>query len=482
MLINDLKSGLPSRSFMEFQGNDQLRIRGLGLNPRRRGVRGCLYVLPEPSWHSRYPRIYRRGKSDEAEIRDALDNGAVGLVLPIRHRYSQLAEGVPCFFVNDTLDFLYRAGEVFRRSLTNQTLTAITGSAGKSTMKRMILHALEAADPERKAQKVSNNRNLSSEMLWQLSWAPLYGHTVIEQDGGSFRQLREYQFSLSPDVAIVTSIAEAHMTFHGDLEQLVQTKSDIMMNPPAGGSAVINIDTLLADRLVERAEREGARLITYGESAHATIRLDSYDPATGEVVADVNGERLKYTVGARGMHIAVNSLGVIATLIALGIKEWEAGIKALSSFEPLPGRGQIMTAKLPDGGSIRITDESHNANPASMKATLHAFAHTPISIPGRRIAILGDMRELGQTSTLSHQNLSEIEGLESLDQLHLIGDQMRVLYDALKDTCKGVHHWDNTQELITGTGTTFQNGDAILVKASAGVGLKHFIGHLINTK
>lgn len=477
MLIADLIKELPPKSYIAFQGSRQIRIRGVGLNPRRRGVRRCLYVLPDPSWHPRYHRIYRRGRSDESEIKDAIRNGAAGLVLPARFRGSPLVEGIPVFFVNDTLGFLFRVGEVFRRSMTTQTLTAVTGSAGKSTVQRMIVHALEAADPEKSVQKVGNNRNLSSEALWRLSWAPLYGHTVIEQDGGSFPQLRYHQFAMSPDVAVVTSISEAHLTAHGDVERLVRNKSDIMADPPPGGAAVFNLDTMLSDRLIDRAEREGSRLFTYGESAGAAIRLLDYDIHSGTVVADIEGEQVTYSVGARGKHMALNSLAVLATLRALGVADWRAGAESLSTFEALPGRGVIVDAPLPDGGSVRITDESHNANPASMGASLNAFssASTP---GGRRIAVLGDMRELDHASVDSHQALSRIEGFNRMDQVHLVGEEISALYETVKHSHPGVHHWPNVSELIAGTGDTFQSGDAILVKGSAGVGLSQFVAAL----
>lgn len=479
MIIRDLIEGIGRKAPYEFEGRDDVPIRGLGLKARRRGVGRTLFVLAGRDWHPSYPRIYRKdGISDEEEIQAALDNGAAGLVLPSSFRGHPLTEGRNVFFVEDTLEFAFRAAEAFRGMLSTKRLTAVTGSAGKTTTKRMIQHALGAGDPSKSLQRVSTNRNLATEAAWQLSWAPRFDHTVLEVDGGSFRQAVEHNFSIAPDVAVITSIAEAHLDHHGDLQGVARNKSQIINGVGPGGALVLNRDTEMVDWLLGRAHEEGVRTITYGESPDAAVRLVDYELTTGKVTADVVGERFSYMVGARGRHMALNSLAVIAALRVLEVEDWRAGARALESFEPISGRGATADVVLSTGERIRLVDESYNANPASMKAALSTFAEMPVESGGRRIALLGDIRALGEASESVHRRLADVEGLQRVDELHLIGECMVALHDELQDGDVPVTHWSSVQEMGPGVLSELRTGDVVLAKASQATGLNRLINRI----
>src|SRR5699024_10166154 len=156
-----------------------------------------------------------------------------------------------------------------------------------------------------------------------------------------------------------------------------------------------NRDTLRAELLMERAVAEGCQLVTYGESPSATIRLIEWDPESRRTVAMVGQQRVEYAVGADGRHNAINSLVVLAALRAHRITNWRAGVESLESFQAVDGRGQTVEVDLPNGDGITLIDEAYNANPASIRSSVASLALRSLPEGSRRVAILGDIGELG---------------------------------------------------------------------------------------
>lgn len=479
MRISDFLNLLGDDVPYEYRGSTRPEFRGLGFKAERRGVRRCLYVLPEVDWHPEYPRMLRKDeRSVETEFETAIFNGANGIVCPTEYKKHPLLQDQNCLFVENTLEFTYRAVEAVRDSLQDQKIIAITGSAGKSTTKLMLADALKALNSNRRVQVVRENRNIAAQVLWQTSWSHGYDYSVLEVAGSAFLRFPEHDFSLSPDIAIITSISEAHLDYLGNLRGVAKQKSKLFDNAPPGGVGLVNIDSPHSDLLIERATTGGYAVVTYGESPGADIRMTSYSPENGTVVVDLNGSRLQYQVGAHGRHMAVNSLAVLGALRALGFRDLQPAFDSLATFEAAPGRGKLLNVTLDTGKSIEVIDESFNANPASMRAALAAFASRRQPTGGRKIAILGDIRELGEASPEIHRNLRDAPGINDVDQIHFFGEDMRYFYNAVSH--HDAHYWENLDTLTMEVIKTLRQGDQILVKASHSTGLNDFVKSLAN--
>lgn len=477
MKLKDFLELLGDRVPYEFRGNPEAPFRGLGLKSQRRGVRRCLYVLPEVSWHPEYPRMLRKDERPaELEFETALNMGASGIVSPPEYRNLPLLNDRTCLFVEDTLAFTYYAADAIRRALTEQKVVGVTGSAGKSTTKLMLAAALRAAEPDKRVQVVRENRNIAAQVLWQASWMHGYDYNLLEVAGSAFLKFPQHDYSLSPDIAIVTSIAEAHLTYMGSLQKVAEHKSRIFDRGPAGAVGLINTDTPKSDYLIEQAQRGGYRPLRYGSSGDADIRLLHYSPESGEVVAASAGAHYKYRLGAHGRHMAINSLAVIGALESMGVPNVQAALDALATFEAAPGRGNILEVTLPNGTVVHVTDESYNANPASMRAAVAAFTSRPTERAGRKVAVLGDIAELGDDAPAIHRSLHDTEGLLDLDEVHLFGPNMRHLYEAISHP--GAHYWENLDVLAAYLLEALSSGDHLLTKASHSTGLHSFVQSL----
>lgn len=478
--ISDLLNLLKGELTYEFQGSGQALFRGLGLRAERRGVRRCLYVLPEVDWHPEYPRMLRKDERPaELEFATAIANGASGIVAPFSFRDHPGLQGHDALLVDNTLEFAYRAARAIRCSLEHQKIIGITGSAGKSTTKLMIADALKAATPDKRVQVVRQNRNIAAQTIWQASWAHGYDYSVLEVAGSAFLRFPEHDFTLSPDIAIITSISEAHLDYLGDLRTVAEHKSHLFDNAPRGGVGLVNIDTPHSDLLIERAREGGYRPLSYGESLHADIRMTSYSPENGTVTAETPQRRYEYRVGAHGRHMAINSLAVIGTLEALNIDDTSSVADSLASFEAAPGRGKILSVALDNGRHVAVTDESFNANPASMRAAIEAFVSSPHNRSGRKIAILGDIAELGPESATIHRSLHDAPGLRGLDEVHFFGEKMAHLHAAAPHP--NSYHWEHLETLTSEVIGNLRDGDRVLVKASHSTGLNAFVGTLTVT-
>jgi UDP-N-acetylmuramoyl-tripeptide--D-alanyl-D-alanine ligase len=213
----------------------------------------------------------------------------------------------------------------------------------------------------------------------------------------------------------------------------------------------------------------GARVVTYGEGARSGIRLVNYDPATGRVRANVIGLDVEYTLAAKGKHMALHSLAVLTTLKDRGL-DWTAGVVALATFIPPSGRNQVVEVPVDSGGTFTLIDGSHNANPASMRASLTALAETPAK--GRKIAVLGDILELGDDAKKVHRSLVKDIRAAWLGCVHLLGDQLTGLRVRDRRLAREVHRWEDGEQLIEALPESGEEGDLVLIKGSGATCLK----------
>ncbi|MES2300499.1 MAG: Mur ligase family protein, partial [Pseudomonadota bacterium] len=284
-----------------------------------------------------------------------------------------------------------------------------------------------------------------------------------------------------PHVAIVTTIAPAHIGHFSGEEEIADAKGEIFEGLEHGGIAIIPADSRHFERLQAKAARHAGRIVSFGNNRDATVRLIDALPAAGGgtlVTADLGGRKVCYTIAQPGAHWVSNSLAIMAAVEAIGGDLGAAGL-ALAEMEGLAGRGarHAIPASAGDGsGTALLIDESYNANPASMAVTLQQLGQTSAA---RRVAILGAMRELGADEARYHAELTGPVVQGKVDRLILVGPEMAALASALGKSGAGslaaaidVAHVENTAEAaecLAADGV--RGGDAILVKGSNSVGL-----------
>ena len=473
LTLEALLEPLAARVPYSYVGEPNIKFRGIALRATRKLAGGQFVVLVDSHWGKRarekfgYP-----DRTREEVVNDAHHHGATGFIVNERLRDEPFLEGKNCFFVKNTLDFAFRLVETVR-AVTAKKAVAVTGSAGKSTTKAMITHVLRSLPDQPEIYSPPSTDNIFTSVTCQLSRMDNYDYSVLEVAGSAFLRFHTNSFAVSPDVSIVTSISEAHLDYLDDLEGVARRKARLFDRPPPGGTAVINLDTACADRLVTHALEQGCRVVTFGETPEAMIRLVSYDPASKRVVVEADGTRTEFTVGAVGKHMAINSLAVLATLRALEVPGWPGALESLATFRALTGRGETRSVALP-GGTLTLVDESYNANPASMRAALAALADRPAA-GGRRIVVLADMLELGAGSADIHRGLAP--ALEPLAdaQVHLVGENMAALFGVVQGRLPGVRHWQSVEALRSTLLAGLQPGDVLLLKGSNGMKLTSIV-------
>ncbi|MBV9540174.1 MAG: UDP-N-acetylmuramoyl-tripeptide--D-alanyl-D-alanine ligase, partial [Alphaproteobacteria bacterium] len=343
---------------------------------------------------------------------------------------------------------------VAARARSSARIVAVTGSAGKTTTKELLRHALGALGSTHCSAASYNNHWGVPLSLASLPRDVKYG--VFEVGMNHFGELRNLVSFVRPHVALVTTIAPAHLEFFGNLESIADAKSEIFEGIVPGGAALIPADSPYADRLRARAHQTHAsRILKFGEKAGSDARLISYEETAegSHIKADICGMPVDFRLNAPGKHIAQNAVGA---LLAVAMMEGDVlnAAAGLRDFQPLKGRGARFTA-----GGVNVIDESYNANPASMAAALALLG----AAQGRRIAVLGDMLEMGEGGAAHHAGLAQPIAAANTDLVFLNGTQMKALWDALPASRRGA--WAQTSvEIAPQLVTALKPGDTVLVK------------------
>jgi UDP-N-acetylmuramoyl-tripeptide--D-alanyl-D-alanine ligase len=270
-----------------------------------------------------------------------------------------------------------------------------------------------------------------------------------------------------PRTAIVTTVAPVHLGFFRSVEEIADAKAEIFGGLEPGGTAIINRDSPHYERLKRHALDHGARIVGFGETQGADARLLDAElrPDGSKVTADILGETISYRLGAPGRHQVQNSLAVLAAVKLAGA-DLQSAARALDGLHAQPGRG-ARTLIAAAGGRLAIIDESYNANPASMRAALATLGLTPRSEFSRRVAVLGDMLELGPEGPKLHQELAEAVDGAGVDVVFACGELMGSLFEALPASRRGAYA-KTAEELAPKLVGAVGPGDAIMVKGSLG--------------
>ncbi len=394
----------------------------------------------------------------------ALKAGA-GLAVVAAERREAMPKDAPLLIVPDVLDGL-RALARAARARSAAKVIGVTGSVGKTGTKDALRLAL-AGSGETHASVASYNNHWGVPL--SLARCPAKArYAVFEMGMNHAGEIEPLTRLVSPHVAIVTAVEPVHLEFFGTVEAIADAKAEIFSGVEPGGAAVLNRDNPQFARLKRNAERAGvARIVSFGEHARADARLVklSLHPDCSTVQAKILGADVTYKLGAPGRHVVLNSLAVLAAASIAGADLALAAL-ALAELAPATGRGARTTLELP-GGSALLIDESYNANPASMRAALALLGQAEIGPRGRRIAVLGDMLELGPRGVELHRELAEPAVACGIDLVFCCGPLMQALWEALPPERRGGYA-ENAQALEAQLAAAIRPGDAIMVKGSLG--------------
>jgi UDP-N-acetylmuramoyl-tripeptide--D-alanyl-D-alanine ligase len=384
----------------------------------------------------------------------------------------------PSILVPDTFTALEALAKA-ARARTSARIVGVTGSAGKTGTKEALFAALDRS-PAKSAHRSVKSYNNHTGVPLSLARMPAesdYG--VFEMGMNHPGELAHLTTLVRPHVAIVTAIAPAHAAFFPDESAIADAKGEIFQGLEPGGVAIIPYDSPHRERLAAAAAPHAARTVTFGIDEGADVRaIEAVKAANGGtfITARVGEHELSYTVSQPGKHWVSNSLAVLAAVDAVGGDLALAGL-ALADLGGLAGRGARFSVTV-KGGRALVIDEAYNANPASMRVTLAVLGEEAAA---RKIAVLGEMRELGDKSDDYHAALAGPVRDAGVQLVILVGEKMKPLAEALEGQVEIVHVPDAAaarDRLMA----TLEAGDAVLIKGSNGVGLSAIVAALASGK
>lgn len=421
--------------------------------------------------------IYVALKGDRLDGHDYVDAafkaGAAAAV--VGRQYDTANAAGPVLVVEDTLKALEALGRAARARCKGKII-GVAGSVGKTGTKEMLAVLLSASGKTHASKKSFNNHWGVPLSLSNLPADADYG--VFEIGMNHPGEIIALADQVSPHIAIITTIDREHIEFfENGLDGIADANAEIFTGMDADGIAILNHDNPYFARLKAHAEKQGIRTIyAFGEDDGADTQLvDCALQSSGSrVTADVLGTRCKYKLQIPGRHIVMNSLGALSVVKAAGA-DLDQAIEALKNAEAVTGRGNRHLITLaPERPPLTIIDESYNANPASMQAAFKVFELVEPQDGGRRLAVLGDMLELGKDGPRLHAELANPLLKAKTDLLFCCGPLMDALFQSLPPQWQGAHAKDS-KALMDIVRDAVQPGDVLLVKGSAGSRMAYII-------
>jgi UDP-N-acetylmuramoyl-tripeptide--D-alanyl-D-alanine ligase len=405
----------------------------------------------------------------------AMAAGAALLVVSEARLPSLGRLAIPMIVVPDVLKALEKAGAA-ARARSRARIVAITGSAGKTTTKEAMRHALSAVGKVHASDKSFNNH-------WgvPLTLARMpedCDYAIFEIGMNHPGEIRPLVKLVRPHIAIVTLIAAAHLGHFKSLDEIARAKAEIFEGVEPDGHALINRDDTRWKLLEKAAKAAGvAHVWGFGEHSRAQFKLLKYkqQPDSSTVTAKIAGQEICAKIGAPGRHMVQNALAVLGAAQLAGADLAKVAL-ALADVRAERGRGRRHVLRHPDG-PFTLIDESYNANPASMKAAIELLDATPVGEGGRRIAVLGDMLELGSHAAKLHAALAETIAGTNTDMVFLAGPEMKALAESLPVDFHAEYRPD-VAELQALVLKAVRPGDAVMVKSSNGIGFARIVDSL----
>ena len=398
-------------------------------------------------------------------VAKAFDKGAVAATV------NRLPEGIdanaPLLMVGDTQKALEDLGIGARKRANNAQVIAVTGSVGKTGIKEALAHVLS-----KQGKTTASEGSLNNHWGLPLSLARIPADSdfaVLEMGMNHAGELTSLSKMARPHVCIITTIQPAHTEYFKSLADIAKAKAEIFIGAEKNATAVLNHDIPEYAQLVKAAKDAGIeKIISFGGDEDADVHLVSFEVGAkgSDVSVTINDKRIDYRVGIAGRHWVMNSLCVLAGVLAVN-GNIESAAKAMANITPAKGRGERFIIKL-DYGNFTLIDESYNASPASMKAAIEVLSAEAVANGGRRIAVLGDMLELGAETIPAHRGLAHELENSGIDMVFTVGEAMESLWNNLPNKMKAKQF--ATAELAGGyLPGVLHEGDVVMVKGSAGV-------------
>ena len=403
-------------------------------------------------------------------IAEAANNGAAAAIVE-KHLDGP---DIPLLVVKNSYQALLALAAIRRKQIANAKVIGVTGSVGKTSTKAMLHHALT-----RHGKTYSNRGNYNNHVGTPVSLAstpPNADFAIYEMGMNSAGEIANLTKMVQPNIAIITSIEPAHMEFFVGIEAIANAKAEIMQGITKNGFVILNQDSNYYQYLVDIAKNLSIdNIISFGASDHANCRLLYYLEEAGHSIinADIMGTKITYKLRSLGLHQAKNSIAVLAAANLAGCDIATTAL-TLADFSALKGRGERKIIRK-NGKEFVLIDDSYNASPASMQASLTMFSAYNDGKARRRLAIIADMRELGKNSIALHQDL--LAYMDNIDKVITLGENMQKLYEILPAD-KQSKSFSSLSTLLEEIDPLIEDNDVVLVKGSLGTGIWQLVEQL----
>ncbi|KGF70581.1 UDP-N-acetylmuramoylalanyl-D-glutamyl-2, 6-diaminopimelate--D-alanyl-D-alanine ligase [Hoeflea sp. BAL378] len=407
----------------------------------------------------------------------AVANGASLLVVSESKLPALGRVTAPMIVVNDVLAALEDLGRA-ARDRSEAKIIAITGSVGKTSSKEMLRRALEPSGEVHASAASFNNHWGVPLTLARMPQSAAFG--VFEIGMNHPGEIRPLVKMVRPHVAVITTIAAAHLGNFKNLGEIAAAKAEIMEGLAPDGRLLLNRDNEKYAWLKKRASELGLKQVqSFGENPKADYRLLNckLHPDCSTITARIGGDDVAVKIGAPGRHLVQNALAVLGAVKLVGADLAKA-VHALAGISAEKGRGARHRLRA-DGGSFVLIDESYNANPVSMRAALELLRDTPVGLSGRRIAVLGDMLEMGSFSERVHRELAGPVREAKVDLVCLAGPEMQALKAELGSDIETICR-DDADGLAEYLKTSLRDGDVVMIKSSLGIGFGRIVKALLD--
>ena len=411
-------------------------------------------------------------------VAQALAKGAAAAL--VTHVPEGVAEDAPLLVVEDVLSALEDLGRA-GRARTEARVVAITGSVGKTSTKEMLRDVLSAQG--RTHASVASYNNHWGVPLTLARMPQDTEFAVIEIGMNHPGEIAPLAKMARPHVSLITTVAAAHLEAFDNIDGIAAEKAAIMNGLEPDGLAILNADIETAHVLKSKAEAMHINAVWFGASADEyCLETCVLSGNTTVVEANILGASLLFKVQSAGQHFAMNGLGALASAEALGA-DLALAAQSIAKWTPFTGRGAREVIALDPADSrmtLELIDDAYNANPTSLSAALDVLAAAEVThdigrvSKGRRIAYLGDMKELGDDENAMHEAVARLSCIEHLDMIHCVGPLMRRCYEALPDAKRG-HWFETSAEMASTVGRDLDAGDVVLAKGSLSMGLARVV-------
>jgi len=393
-------------------------------------------------------------------ILDAIELGASGAL--VNRVPKNIPPNFPLVIVENVSCALTSLGKAGRLRIKGKVI-AVTGSVGKTSTKEMLKTLLSSQLKIHASERSYNNH-------WgvplTLANMPVDTQVAIIEIGMNHPgEILPLALIAQPDIAVITNIAIAHLAAFQSLTHIAEEKASILHSLKKEGVGIINGDYESLNKVVETID---SKIITFGQSETVDWRLSKVRDVSSCTICYAMAEQqdFYFRLSTIGNHYAINAVAALCAVGEVG-GDISKAIIALKDWKPFKGRGERSYINLGDDTFIQLIDESYNASPASIKSGLKALVNTsfPKNVQGRRIAILGDMKELGKSEVFFHKVIKDDPSINNITTIHCVGNLMKALFDDLPDNKRGIHT-RSVDELIKKLKILLKTGDIVMVKGS----------------